>query len=77
MTRKHWSRSNMSEYSFSTALRLCYKQGLRISRASYGLRKTDKDITSKVLILAGTYFRGNRIDHISCVFIFPDLLLKR
>ena len=35
-----------------------------------------RNTTLMVLILAGTYFCGNRIDHISRVFIFADLPLE-
>ena len=37
--------SKQYEYWFFTVLRLCYKKGLRILRASCGLRKTDQDIS--------------------------------
>ena len=37
--------SKQYEYCFSTVLHPCYKQGLRISTASCGLRKTDWDIS--------------------------------
>ena len=62
--------SKQYEYWFFTVLCLCYKQGLRISTTSCGLRKTDQDISKYSVLQSIALTCGCS----SQVFIFDEFL---